>query len=353
MAGSNRKKNQPDSGANYKTEVASLKAEGPQRLYVLWGQEDYLREQFLAQVKNVCLPDGGDDFSLHRFDGANLDLNRLADAVDAMPFLSDRSFIEVRGYDTNKAPEEEAAKLTALISDLPDYCTLAFVMAPDFALDGRLKLSKALKKHGKVLQFAPQSSDSLVIWVSRRFGALAKRITRADAEYLIEITGGLMNRMIPEIEKIASYAQDEVVTRADIDAVTEKTPDAVVFEMTDMLAQGDRDGAMATLAELLAMKDSEPIMLLAAIGGQMRRLYAAKVCEQNRVGGSDAMSLCDVRYDFLVQKLQRSARRFSLEALERSVTLCAETDYAMKHTGGDDLLLLEDALLKIMMEAAR
>ena len=353
MAGPNRKKNQPEQGASYKAEVAALKAEGPQRLYVLWGQEDYLREQFLAQVKSVCLPDGGDDFSLHRFDGANLDLKKLADAVDAMPFLSERSFIEVRGYDTNKSPEAEAAQLTALISDLPDYCTLAFVMAPDFALDGRLKLSKALKKHGKVLQFAPQSSDALVIWVSRRFGALSKRIARSDAEYLIEITGGLMNRMIPEIEKIASYAKDEVITRADIDAVTEKTPDAMVFEMTDRLAQGDRDGAMATLSELLAMKDAEPIALLAAIGGQMRRLYAAKICEQKRVGGSDAMELCDVRYDFLVQKLQRSARRFSLEALERSVALCAETDYAMKHTGADDLILLEDTLLKIMVEAGR
>ena len=353
MAGPNRKKNQPDPGASYKTEVAALKAEGPQRLYVLWGQEDYLREQFLAQVKNACLPDGGDDFSLHRFDGANLDLNKLADAVDAMPFLSDRSFIEVRGYDTNKAPEEDASKLTALISDLPDYCTLAFVMAPDFAPDGRLKLTKALKKHGKVLQFAQQESTALIGWVSRRFAAHEKRITRADAEYLIEITGGLMNRMIPEIEKIASYAKDEVVTRADIDAVTEKTPDAVVFEMTDLLAQGDRDGAMATLAELLAMKDAEPIAILAAIGGQMRRLYAAKICAQQRVGTQDAMALCDVRYEFLVQKLQRSARRFSLESLARSVELCAETDYAMKHTGEDDLLLLEDTLLKIMLEAAR
>ena len=45
---------------------------------------------------------------------------------------------------------------------------------------------------GKVLQFAPQSSDALVIWVSRRFGALSKRIARSDAEYLIEITGEIM-----------------------------------------------------------------------------------------------------------------------------------------------------------------
>ena len=101
------------------------------------------------------------------------------------------------------------------------------------------------------------------------------------------------------------------------------------------------------------MKDSDPIPILAAIGGQMRRLYAAKICARERVGTQEAMALCDVRAEFVVQKLQRMARRFSLESLERSVELCAETDYAMKHTGADDLILLEDALLKIMTEAAR
>ena len=41
------------------------------------------------------------------------------------------------------------------------------------------------------------------------------------------------------------------------------------------------------------------------------------------------------------------------DCAERAVELCAQTDYAMKHTGADDLLLLEDTLLKIMMEAGR
>ena len=55
----------------------------------------------------------------------------------------------------------------------------------------------------------------------------------------------------------------------------------------------------------------------------------------------------------LMQKTQRQARRFSFELLERAILLCAETDYAMKHTGADDLILLEELLLQIMAEAKR
>lgn len=50
------------------------------------GAEDYLREQYLLELKKLCLPGGEDDFSYHRFDGAELDFQALADAVDAVPF---------------------------------------------------------------------------------------------------------------------------------------------------------------------------------------------------------------------------------------------------------------------------
>ena len=352
MARPSQKKNKED-GANYKAAVAALRAEGPQRLYVLWGQEDYLREQFLAQLKAVCIPGGEDEFSCHRFDGAPLDLSRLSDAVDAMPFLSDRTLIEIRGCDVNKLSEADADRLIAIISDLPDYCTVVFLLGPEETLDGRLRITKALKKHGVVLQFTAQGEDALVRWVAKRFAAWEKRVTVEDAKYLIQITGGLMNRMIPEIDKIAAYAVGEAVAREDIDAVAQKTPDAVVFEITDCLAQGDHNGAMERLSELLKMRDADPIMILAVVGQQLRRLYAAKAAAAERLSDADAMALCDLRYDFLVQKTQRQARRFSFELLERAILLCAETDYAMKHTGADDLILLEELLLQIMAEAKR
>ena len=346
----NKKKAAPET-VNYREAVAALKSEGPKRLYLLFGQEDYLREQFLSQLKAICLLDGEDDFSFRRFDGAELDLNAFADAVDALPFLSERTFVEIRGFDTNKVAEAAQERFIALLSDIPDYCTVAFVMPQDFAPDGRLRVTKALKKHGALMQFAPQEDASLVKWISRRFAAARKRITIEDARYLIQITGGLMNRMIPEIDKISAYARGEIVTREDIDAVTQKIPDAVIYEMTDCIAQGDRDGALSKLAEPMSAKENVPTRLLAGVSRQIIALHAAKIAGEHRLPLSETMELCDVRYEFQAQKLLRSARRFSEAALQRAVVRCAETEFAMKHTGMDDVALLEDLLLAVLVEA--
>jgi DNA polymerase-3 subunit delta len=344
-------KKKQDPGANYRDEVRRLREAGPERLYVLCGEEEYLREQFLQEIKKNCLPGGEDDFSFHRFDGATLSLPALADAVDAVPFLTDRTLLEVRGYDTNKLAEADAKRLIALIDDLPDYCTLVFVMDAAFALDGRLKITKALQKQGRVLHFQGQDSATLVRWVARRFDAVGKRVTVPDAEYLILITGGLMNRMIPEIEKVGAYAKGEAVTRADIDAVVQKVPDAVVFEMTDLIAERRGDAVMQKLSELLSDKNNDPIALLAAVGNQMRRLYAAKCAASERLSGADLMELCGVRYDFIAQKLTQSARGFSMQQLAHAVQLCAETDFAMKRSGTDNTELLKELLLRLLAEA--
>ena len=66
---------------DYKVQLRALRQQGPGCLYLLWGREDYLREQYLLQLKKLCIPGGEDDFSYRRFDGAELDFQALADAI--------------------------------------------------------------------------------------------------------------------------------------------------------------------------------------------------------------------------------------------------------------------------------
>ena len=54
---------------------------------------------------------------------------------------------------------------------------------------------------------------------------------------LINVSGELMNGLIPEINKIASYTKGDRVTEADVDAVAHHIPEAVVFDMTEALAK--------------------------------------------------------------------------------------------------------------------
>ena len=330
---------------NYPAELRTLKERGPERLYLLWGPEDYLREQYLLQLKKICLPEGEDDFSYKRIDGPALDANAFQQAVDAMPFMTEHTLIELRDVDINKLADADACLKT--ISDIPDYCTIVFVQNAEYEPDGRLRFVKTLRSEGKELKFTQQSQGMLTDWIVRRFAAAGKRIDLSAAQRLIFISGDLMSRLIPEIEKIAAYASTDKVTQEDVEAVANHIPEAVVFEMTELMAQKKVNSALSVLSELLADKNNEPIMMLAVLGKQMRQLYAARLALEKNLGTKYVMEVCSMKYDYIAAKLLTAAKGFTLTQLRRAVELCAETDYQMKSSGADPKELLKEAVLRI------
>ena len=330
---------------NINAELRKLKENGPQRLYFLWGPEDYLREYYLEQLKKICLPEGEDSFSFRRMNGPDLDPTELQRALDAIPFLTERSFVELRGVDINRLKESD--RILGVLSDIPEYCTVAFVQSAEYELDGRMKLVKSLRSIAVELKFTQQNESRLVDWVARRFAAAGKGIEIDAARRLIFISGDLMNRLIPEIEKVAAYAKGEKVTVADVEAVATHIPEAVIFDMTDLISQKKYNNAFAVLGELLADKDNEPIPMLAMLGVQMRRLYAARLAIEQNLGAKYIMDACGIKYDYQANKLLQAARGFSLGRLQRAVELCAETDFRMKSSGQDGKELFQEVVLRI------
>ena len=330
---------------NYPAEVRALKERGPQNLYFLWGPEDYLREQYLAQLKKLCLPEGEDSFSFRRINGPDLEPLVLRQAVDAMPFLTERSFVELRDVDLNKLSQAEAC--LDIINDIPSYCTVVFLQSAQFEPDGRVKFIKGLRSAAKELKFSPQTQGMLTDWIARRFSAAGKSIDLGAAQRLIFVSGDLMSRLIPEIEKIAAYAKGPRVTEADVDAVANHIPEAVVFEMTEFISQKKYNSALSVLSELLSDKNNEPIMMLAVLGQQMRKLYAAKLAQEKKLGAKYVMDVCSIKYEYIASKLLAAARGFSKEQLQRSLELCAEADYKMKSNSRESRELLKEVVLRI------
>ena len=340
-----KRKGSEEEKLNYNQEVRRLKEEGPERLYLLWGPEDYLREYYLGELKKVCIPEGEDSFSFRRLNGPELDVDALREAVDAMPFMTERSFVEIRDVDWNRLKESDA--LLKVLGDLPDYCTVALVQGAAFEPDGRLKTIKALRALARELKFTSQSQEALIRWISKRFAAAGKGVELEAAQRLIFVSGDLMNRLIPEIEKVAAYAKGEKVTAADVDAVASHIPEAVIFELTDCISRKEFNVALSILAELLSDKNSEPIAMLGMLGVQMRSLYAARLAIEKNLGTSFLLDSGAEKYDFRARKTIQAARGFTREQLRRAVEICAETDYRMKSSGADDAALFQEAVLRI------
>ena len=340
-----------DDKLNYKQLSAELKAKGPERLYILHGEEDYLLESFVRELTAACLPEGADDFSFRELSGEQLTMQLLADSVNSLPFATERTLTLVRGWDVNRLRDADVKALERIVSDIPDFATLAVICRGAQEPDGRLKAVKLLRKYGRDVNFTEQDAGALVNWIRRRFRALGKDADPAAAEALIYASGSLMNSLVPEIEKIAAGAASERVTAADVEALAFRIPETRAFDMTDAISARDFDTAARLLGDLFDMGE-EPLKVLGAVGYNMRRLYAARLAAEYRAGDEYIKRVTGVKYDFVLKKLKASASRYSLAGLRRAVELCAETDYAIKSSYAGDTELLGELLARFAVECA-
>jgi len=324
-----------------------LKAGAPQNLYVFHGEEAYLREYYLSQLKKLLLPSGLEQFNLHTARGKDCSPEWLEQAADCLPMMSERTLVVVTDYDLYGGGETQRKKLLALFESLPEYCCLVFVydLLP-YKADGRSKLAAFLKQRSAVIEFRRQEQGDLADWIIRRFKAEGKSVDTQDARYLIFLSGDLMTNLACEIGKIAAYARGPRVTRADMDAVTVPQVDAVVFQMTDAIARKDFEKAASVLADLL--HEQQPAAaILSAMGRYFRQLYTARLCLEHGEGRDKLMEMWKLRSAYPAEKLLEAARRFSLPWCRHGVRRCAEVEMAMRGYGGDEAELLTSLLMEL------
>ena len=330
-------KKAPKTNEAYQKFKADLSAGAVGCAYIFYGEESYLREYYLEELRKKLVPVGFEEFNYHRLEGKDLTVQTLTEMAEAMPMLSERTLIVVTDFDIFKLGEEQREKLISLLEDIPPYCCLVFVYdtvayKPNKTMK---KLCKAIGDHVQAVEFRAQDSSDLVAWIARRFRALDKEIDRQTAEYLIFTCGGLMTGLVPEISKIAAYAKGKAITQKDIDAVADPVLSAEVFKLSDAVLQGNYDLAASILGDLLKMQ-TEPIMILAALGSQLRRIYTARIAIDSGKDKYWLMELWEMKSDYPAKLLLSAAKRTTVDWCADAVKMCQVLDRRMKSEKGID-----------------
>jgi len=329
----------------------AIRDKNPGRLYFFHGEETFLLHHYLEQLRKLLIDELTESFNYHKLTAETFDLQSFADAVENLPMMAEHTMVWVDEVDIFKLPETDREKIAAILSDVPDYCTVVFTyITTAWKPDKRYKkLWEAVSQNGCVVEFAKQSQRDLIAWVTRHFAAEHKRIAPDLCAYLIDITGGTMTALAGEIAKICAYSGAEEICKSDIDAVTEPVMDAVVFQMTDLLGQGEYSAALVKLQTLIKMQE-EPLVILGAIGGHFRRLGAAATLLENGKNSSELMRLYGLP-EFAARKAMNAAKRFSARFYETAAELILETDRQIKTSFDDPERLLELLVLRLAQEA--
>ena len=335
----------------YKKLLADLAADTLGTAYIFYGEESYLREYYITEMRKKLVPAGFEQFNCHKLEGKSLTAQALAETVEAMPMMAQRTMVHVVDWDLFKLGEEQRNGLIALLEDFPSYCCLVIVYDQLEYKPNKTykKLCAALNKHVQAVKFEEQSQDDMRKWVARRFRATGHTIDVPTAEHLLFTCGSLMNGLIPEIEKIGAYARQERITKADIDAVAAPVLEAQVFDLSKAVARGDYNQAAELLGALLKLQE-EPIMLLALLGKELRRLYTARVALDTGRDKFWLMEQWNIRFESIARQLFENARRVDQRWCANAVKRCYEVDVRIKSVNGVNG---EDELKLLLMELAQ
>ena len=327
-----------------------IKAGTPANVYIFFGEETYLREHYTEQLRTLLVPDGFEEFNFHRLQGKGLTMQELAETVEAMPMMAQNTLVTVTDLDIFKMEEGQRSALIEILSDFPEYCTLVFIYDTlTYKRDGKMKkLTAALDKFVQEVEFQEQERAALVKWVKRRVAATGHDIDSATVDHLLFTCGTLMTALSQEIKKLGAYAKGQNITGADINAVADPVLDARVFDMTKCITDRRYDEAARILGDLLRMQE-EPIMILGAVGKELRRIYTARLALDAGKDRAWLMQLWNMKSDYPAKLLMSAAQRVDHEWCRSALKKCQVLDRRMKSETGIDR---EGELKLFLMELA-
>lgn len=311
------------------------------QVYLLCGEEAYLRRQYRERVKKALMGDG-DLMNLHCFEGKGIVSGEVIDLAQTMPFLAERRVlvIENSGF-FKKGGEELAAYL-----DEPSPSAFFLFVEPE--IDKRSKLYKAVSAKGRVIECKTPDEATLKRWVVELLAKDGKRITGRDLDHFLDKTGTDMENIRGEVEKLVCYCMDrEAVTAHDIDEVCVRQINSRIFDMVEAVADKRQKQAMELYYDLLTLKEP-PMRILFLIARQFNLLLQVKELKNkgydaNTIGTKTRLA------GFIAKKYVAQASKFKEAELRKALTDCVETEEAVKTGRMNDVMSVELLIVKRSM----
>ena len=239
------------------------------QIYLLYGEERYLRRQYRDRLKGALCQEG-DTMNVHFYEGKDVNVGEVIDLAETLPFFADRRVVFVENSGLFKSGGEKMAEYLSAPNDT------TFFVFTESEVDKRSKLYKTVQSGGCVVEFAAQDENTLKRWVAGVLKKEGKRIAESTVNLFLQKTGTDMDNIYMELEKLICYCMErDVVEASDVDAVCTNRISNHIFDMIHAIADRQLQNALKLYYELLALKEP-PMRILFLIARQCNMLLQVK-----------------------------------------------------------------------------
>ena len=339
------KKTGSDFAANQRQLNEGLAKGEFRRVYLLCGEQAYLRLQNRDKLVKALLGDG-DAMNLSRYSGSDLSARDVIDMAQTLPFFADRRVVviensgllnpksaarSVTGSKTAAALAEEADRIADFVPQIPD--TAAIVLVEENT-DKRGRLYKTIAKSqkdgtGLILECTTPEEDDLRAWTSGIFRRSGFTIGGRTLALFLSYAGEDMMNIAGEAEKLCCYClgQREITEQA-VKAVCSPRIRDRIFDMIEAIALRDRKKALGIYMDLCALRTAPQVILTL-----MRRQFGqlVKIRElSGKLPDSEIARQVGLPPFVVTKKYKPALRMYKSEELLDALEECTRADYESK-----------------------
>ncbi|MGN0522525.1 MAG: DNA polymerase III subunit delta [Eubacterium sp.] len=332
---------------------AQIKSGEYKNAYLIYGEESYLKEFYVSQLKEKLVDLTFEAFNYHSFEGRDCSLDDVLKDAQMLPMMGGYNFILVRDYPIDKS-QSDVKMLCEFLDDVPDTTVIIF-WYDAFEIDTKSSrwktVEKAFDKAGAAVNLEKRSESDiarLLVSGAKKRGAV---LSADNARYLISVSGNDMKTLLNELDKLSYYSSNAEITRDVIDNMATKCLQARVYDLSKAIVSGNSDIAYGVIDTLFALK-SEPVIILSAISGVYVDMYRVKCAKAAGLSYDDVAKHFNYKgREFALRNASRDCARLTEHQLRKSLDIIADTDLKIKSTAADKRLLIEELTAKLIAAA--
>lgn len=320
-----------------------IKQDNFKQIYLLYGEERYLRKQYTDRLRNAMCQEG-DSMNTHFFEGKDVPVGEIIDLAETLPFLASRRVIFISNSNLFKSGGERMAEYLSA----PNEST--FFVFTENEVDKRSKLYKTVQAKGYIAEFGIQDENTLKRWIAGILNKEGKKITEHTVQLFLTKTGTDMENIRMELEKLICYCMDrDVITDEDVNTICTNRISNHIFDMINAIADGQKNKALQLYYDLLALREP-PMRILFLIARQYNILLQVKELKTKGHDNKSIASKVGVP-PFIAGKYVTQASRFKTADLKWAVTQCVESEEAVKTGRMNDVMSVEMLIHRCFLRA--
>lgn len=313
-------------------------------IYLFYGQEVYLMNTAINNIKNRIEKENGGEIDYIYADGKSITGDEIVEHCCTVSFLSSVKLIVVENLPALINKDAKADESILEYIDRPDDAVLIFLCTAEVSKTS--SVYKKLLSKACCVDFSPLSDIELKSYISREMKKYGKKIGNAEMDFLVQYTNTELICLISELNKLALGSEDVNISQNDIEENVTPSRDYKIYRLTDYIMDKNVKEAVE-LTDLLLSQQEEPIYIVAVIAKTVHNCLVAKHRLGENKNAVEIAKELGVK-DFAVKRIIGYSQRYSIKKIEYCNELLLRTDEALKSSSVDSLQQLTVLIVGII-----